>query len=109
METFNSFDQNRVKPNNNMPLSIVGTVLGCCTFNPITFIVGIVAIVFSSQVNKKFDAGDFEGAEKSAKNAKILAYVALGLFVVGLIYSALTYDQSKIDDAMRQLQELQGK
>ncbi len=109
METFNSFDQNRVKPNNNMPLAIVGTILGCCAFYGIGFILGIVAIVFSSQVNKKFEAGDFEGAEKSAKNAKILAYIAIGLAIVSIIYSAFTYDQAKVDDVMNQFQQLQGK
>lgn len=87
-------NSNQTMPANNMALSIVGTILGMCSpFCCPGLILGIVAIVFSSQVKKKFESGDFEGAEKSAKNAKLLALIAIGLGVLGIIYSIFTWDQ----------------
>lgn len=79
------------KPNNNLVLAIVGTVIGLCS--PCCFpglILGIVAIVMSTQVDSKYNAGDYPGAEKAAKNAKILAFVALGLGIIGLIWSIIS-------------------
>ncbi|MDR3271984.1 MAG: CD225/dispanin family protein [Flavobacteriaceae bacterium] len=74
------------KPNNNLPLAIVSTVLGCCTQCGIGFILGIVAIVFSSQVNSKYDAKDYDGAANAAKTTKILSFIALALFAMNIIY-----------------------
>lgn len=90
-ENFSSFDQPQTPPANNMALSIVGTVLGICSPCCIGLIVGIVAIVMSSQVNNKFNMGDHVGAASSAKNARILAYVAIGLGIIGLIYNAVMF------------------
>jgi flagellar basal body-associated protein FliL len=51
-----------------------------------------VSIVFASQVNPKYNKGDYEGAEKSSKIAKIswivaivtiVAILAWTIFVVG--------------------------
>jgi len=95
MENTSSFENldNREMPNNNMALAIVGTILGCCSPYCLGFILGIVAIVMSTQVKKKFEEGDYDGAEKSAKNAKILALVAIGLFVTLLIMIGLKWDE----------------
>lgn len=80
------FNQNQpMKPDNNMPLAIIGTIIGLCSPCCIGLIVGIVGIVFAAQVNSKYTAGDYDGAQSSAKNARILAFVALGLGVLGLI------------------------
>lgn len=73
------------KPNNYMALSIVATVLSLCTC--IGLVPGIVAIVMSSQSSTKYNQGDYQGAVNSAKNAKILAWVTLGIFVLNIIYS----------------------
>lgn len=75
-----------IMPNNNMTLAIVATVLGLCSPCCIGLILGIVAIVLSSQVKTKFENGDFAGALSSAKNSKILSYIAIGLVAVNLIY-----------------------
>lgn len=88
--TQSSFEEIRPKPQNNLVLAIVGTVLGICSPCCIGLIVGIVAIVFATQVNSKFDAGDYIGAEKAAKNSKILSYVAIGLGIIGFILSLVT-------------------
>jgi len=87
MEGFNQ-DQ-PMKPDNNMPLAIIGTIIGLCSPCCIGLIVGIVAIVFASQVNSKYIAGDYAGCESSAKNARILAFIALGLGVLGIIIAVI--------------------
>ena len=84
MET-TSFSENTM-PNNNMTLAIIATVLGLCSPCCIGLILGIIAIVLSSQVKTKFESGDFAGALSSAKNSKILAYIAIGLLALNLIY-----------------------
>lgn len=93
---------NQVMPSNNMALAIVGTILGMCSPCCIGFILGIVAIVMANQVKKKFNDGDVSGAESSAKNAKILAFVAIGLMAITTIYYALNWE-----DLMNQVQLMQ--
>lgn len=86
------------KPKNNLLLAIVGTVVGLCSpFCFPGFIAGVVAIVMATQVNTKYDAGDYLGAEKAAKNAKILSYVALGLGILGLIFSIYAIATSDVN------------
>ncbi len=103
--------ENREMPKNNMALSIVATIIGLCSPCCIGFILGIVAIVMSTQVKKKFEAGDFEGAEKSSKNSKLLAFIALGLFVLTLVYWALNWDnmQLQIDQIQEQIEQMQNQ
>lgn len=77
------------KPNNYMVMNIIATVVGflcggCC----IQGIVGIVGIVFSSQVDSKYNQGDLNGAMSSAQTAKIIGIVSLvlsGLAIIGMI------------------------
>jgi len=50
---------------------------------------GIVAMVYSTQVNTKLSAGDLAGATKASNNAKIWCIVSTALGVVGtLVYLA---------------------
>lgn len=71
------------KPDNGLGLAIASTLL-CCV--PI----GIAAIVFASQVDSKWAAGDFNGAQESAKKAKTFTYVGAGIgFVVIIAYVIL--------------------
>jgi len=46
-EEYSSFDA-PPKPNNQLPLAIVSTILGCCSPCFLGFISGVVAIVFAS-------------------------------------------------------------
>ena len=73
-------------PDNQMTLAIVAAVLGLCSPCCIGFILGIIAIIFSSQVKSKFEKGDFSGALSSAKNSKTLAYIAIGLLIFNIVY-----------------------
>lgn len=57
---------------NYLVQSILVTVF-CCLPS------GIAAIIFSSQVNTKLAAGDFEGALESSKKAKLWCWVSFGI------------------------------
>ncbi|HYQ56288.1 MAG TPA: CD225/dispanin family protein [Draconibacterium sp.] len=56
-------------------------------------IVGIVAIIFAAQVNTKWEAGNYEGALRASKNAKLWSWVSfavgLSVIIIGLILSTL--------------------
>ena len=53
----------QVQPKNYLVESILVTIFCCMPF-------GIAGIVFASQVNSKFSAGDYEGAIRASKDAK---------------------------------------
>jgi len=98
---------NREMPKNHMTLAIVATVIGLCpTICCINGILGGIAIYFATQVKKKFENGDHAGAEAAAKNAKLLTYISLGLFVAGIIYSIVSYDAEAQQEQMEKIMEL---
>ena len=65
-------DNVSVRPKNWLVESILVTLFCCLPF-------GIAGIVFSSQVNSKYDAGDYEGANRAAADAK--KWTKIGFFV----------------------------
>jgi len=75
---------------NYLAWSIVAAVLSLCLCCVIGTIPGIVAIVFSTQVNSKLAAGDFDGARKASDNAKIWCWVTTGLCILGLLWTAFS-------------------
>ncbi|MDR9399859.1 MAG: CD225/dispanin family protein [Psychroflexus sp.] len=82
MEATNPTNQPQFPPNNHLALAIITTILCCLP-------AGIVSIVYATQVNSKWQAGDYEGAQRASKNAKtwwIVAAVA-GLVVVILSFA----------------------
>jgi Interferon-induced transmembrane protein. len=46
---------------------------------------GVVAIVFSAQVNSKLAAGDIAGAQDASNKAKMFAWIGFGLGIVVMI------------------------
>jgi len=64
-----------IRPKNYLVESILVTILCCLPL-------GIVGIIFATQVNTKFDAGDYTGAEKASKQAK--QFMMWGL-ILGLV------------------------
>ena len=71
-------------PPNYLVWAILTTILCCLPF-------GIVSIVYAAQVNSKWIAGDFEGAQSASKNAKVWAWVAFGVgLTVVIIWAILT-------------------
>ncbi|AKK02248.1 CD225/dispanin family protein [Corynebacterium epidermidicanis] len=67
------------KPNNYLVWAILSTIFCCLP-------AGIVSIVFASQVNGRWDAGNYEGARDAAKKAKTWAIISA---VVGIIFSVI--------------------
>jgi len=62
--------------------SILTTVLCCLPL-------GIVAIIFSAQVNTKLAAGDYAGALESSRKAKMFCWIALGLGIAASVIGLL--------------------
>lgn len=71
------------RPKNWLVESILVTLLCCLPF-------GIVGIVNAANVNSRFDAGDFAGADKASKEAgkwtKIGFFVGLAGIVLYLVF-----------------------
>lgn len=71
-------------PPNYLAFAIIVTILCCQIF-------GIVSIVFAAQVNSKWHAGDYEGAENASKNARLWALIGLASgFVILLFFVVLS-------------------
>jgi hypothetical protein len=51
----------------------------------------IPAIIFATQVNGKVAAGDVAGAQEASKKAKMFAFIAIGLGVLGYVIVGLFY------------------
>jgi uncharacterized membrane protein YvbJ len=74
---------------NYLVWSIIVTVLSVLLCNVFALPTGIVAIVFSTQVDSKLRTGDYDGAVKSSKNAKIWCWVTTGLEILSVILGLL--------------------
>jgi hypothetical protein len=69
---------------NYLVQSIVATL--CCCLP-----LGIVAIIFSAQVNSKLAAGDLAGARDASAKAKMFSWIGIGVgLVVIIIWMALS-------------------
>src|SRR5687767_2785877 len=66
------------KPDNNLVWAILSTVLCCLP-------VGIASIVFASQVDSKWSAGDYAGARDASDKARKFALLSAGLAAAGFI------------------------
>lgn len=70
--------ENKPKPSNHLALAIISTIVCCLP-------AGIVSIVYATQVNTKYNAGDYEGALKASKNAKTWWIIAAVTWLVLII------------------------
>lgn len=68
-------------PKNYLAHNIMG-ILGCT-------VVGIIGLIFALQVNSKWDAGDYAGAEDAAKVAKIMGIIGLVSFICLVVFIVL--------------------
>ena len=69
---------------NNMVMAIIATVvsvMGCCLPH------GLVSLMFAMQVGKKEAAGDIDGAQNAAKQAKMWAWISIIAGALGIILS----------------------
>lgn len=78
-------------PKNWLVESILVTIFCCLPF-------GIAGIVNASQVNSRYAAGDYEGAERASKEAgkwtKIAFFIGLGLlalYLLGFVFGYSTF------------------
>ena|SRR5690349_3675616 len=71
------------RPKNWLVESILVTIFCCLPF-------GVAGIVFAAQVNSKYDAGDYTGAERSSKEAgkwtKIGFFIGIAFIILYLIF-----------------------
>ena len=51
---------------------------------------GVVAIIFSAQVNSKLAQGDYAGAQEASRKAKMFVWIGFGLGLVAILISLLT-------------------
>ena len=70
---------NQVIPSNPPSNYLIGAIL-CTIFCCQVF--GIISIIYAAQVNSKWEAGNFEGARQSSKNALLWIWLAVGSAVV---------------------------
>lgn len=93
---------------NHLAWAIVSTVLATCFCCPLGLL-GIVAIVFATQVNTKLAAGDIAGARQASNNAKTWSIVASVLAVLGvLINIGMIMSMGGIEGYMQWMQAMQG-
>ena len=76
-------------PKNYLALAIISTLFCCQIF-------GIISIIYAAQVNSKYIAGDYVGAESASNNAKIWGFLSVGiglllLILVFAIYGAVIF------------------
>lgn len=97
---------------NHLVWAIISTVFSLCLCCGIPgLITGIIAIVFSSQVNSKLNAGDIEGARNASNKAKILCWVTTACAIIGLLWLAYSFTMGEgmagYEQMMEQIQAAQ--
>ncbi len=96
-------------------MAIVSTVLSVITCTLLGLIPAIISIVFANQVNSKYNMGDYDGAEKASKNAKIAWIVAIVITVVLLAWTLISLGSNweefmdAFNQEMERQKELQGQ
>ncbi|WP_368564147.1 CD225/dispanin family protein [Pseudoxanthomonas sp. UTMC 1351] len=91
---------------NYLAWSIISTVLATCLCCPLGLI-GIVAIVFSSQVNSKLNQGDIDGARRASANAKTWCWVATALAIIGLLINIIMFATGGAETYLQMIQQYQ--
>ena len=80
--------QEAIEPRPRVPNHLVWAILStifCCL--PL----GVVAIVYAAQVNGMLDAGNYRGARRASRNARIWAIAAMALAAISITLAAATW------------------
>ena len=64
--------------------AILSTVFCCLPL-------GVVSIIFATQVNTKVAAGDIAGAMESSRKAKMFMFIAIGLGVLSIVCAVVIW------------------
>ncbi|MDR1724402.1 MAG: CD225/dispanin family protein [Tannerella sp.] len=79
-----------VMPKDYMTESIIVTIVSfVCCCNPISIILGIIAIIKANGVKSEFQAGRYDSAISSANAAKTLLIIAVVIAVIGTVVSVI--------------------
>ena len=94
----------QIQPKNYLIESILVTIFCCLPL-------GIVGIVYASQVNSKFTSGDYEGAQLASDDAKkwmkwgaisgIIVAVLYVIFIIAVCYPHLISSYSNSTSTLR--------
>ncbi|MFT4196403.1 MAG: CD225/dispanin family protein [Pseudoxanthomonas sp.] len=90
---------------NHLAWAIIATVLGTCFCCPLGLL-GIVAIVYASKVNKLLVAGDFAGAQRASASAKTWCWVATALAIIGLAWSIYSFTSGRSAAQYQQIMQI---
>ena len=71
------------------------------------YVIGIVAIVFSTQVNSKLNQGDLEGAQRASANAKTWCWVATAFAIIGLLINIAMFATGGMEQYMMMMEQIQ--
>lgn len=72
-------------PPNHLVWAILSTLFCCLPL-------GIASIVFAAQVNGKYSAGDYQGAQESSRKARQFAlWATIAGVIVGILYAVLIF------------------
>ncbi|WP_374012365.1 CD225/dispanin family protein [Pseudoxanthomonas koreensis] len=97
---------------NHLIWAIIATFFSLCLCCGIPGLgTGIAAIVFSSKVNSRLNAGDFDGARSASNTAKILCWVTTGFAILGLLWMVYSFTAgngaAQWQEMMQQIQQAQ--
>ncbi len=74
--------QNTTPPKSYLAWAIISTL--CCCLP-----LGIVAIIFATQVNSKLAAGDFDGAKKASERAQLFIILSIVLGLINAFFAPI--------------------
>lgn len=92
---------------NHLAWAIVSTILATCFCCPLGLL-GIVAIVYSTQVNSKLNQGDIDGARRASENAKTWCWVATALAIIGVLLNIWAWQSGQLEQYMLMMEAMQN-
>lgn len=79
-------------PSNSMGWAVTAICIGLLV-SPLTFgwVLGIIGAIRATDVRKRWELGDFAGAEQAARNAKTFSIIGIGITVVASVLFVVLY------------------
>ena len=83
----------------NIILSVLALLCCACP----SLVTGIIGIVFSSLVKSALSAGKYDEAAQKAKTAKVLFFVTLGLVLLALVLSIISFSTGMLNGYLEEI------